>query len=210
MKLFLQFGHLIVLFLIILLAIISLHHNGKFERLFSKDTSTDSVIDKVDYDKDGITDYQDILEGAIKFISLMPKYKDEYYDGGYPSGPYYVSSDILWYSLQNAGYDFKKLLEEDIKTSPDKYGNVKVNDSSFRKIYLIDTYLKRNVESLSKDKDFYPGDIIVYKNDIAIISTKKNKDGIYYILHHDGKNNYEDDGLFREKIEGHYRWRLNK
>lgn len=210
MKIFLRFGNLLVLALILILATISFYKTGLYDKLFKKTTTVEIIKSNIDKDNDGIDDYTDILEGARKFIKAEPKYKSKYYDGGYPIDEYRVCTDIIWYALKNAGYDFKTLIDEDIKQNKDAYDkDVGDTNIDFRRVRNIKVYLDRNALSLSVDKDFNPGDIVVYKNHIAIVSDKQNKNGENYILHQHAFYNYEDDGLFRDKIIGHYRWELN-
>lgn len=200
-----------MLALIILLAIISFYHTGLFGKIFNK--SYVSLITKsdIDYDNDDIDDYSDILEGAKKFIDKKPRYKSAYYDGGYPTDDNYVCTDIIWFALKNAGYDFKKLIDEDISNNKKEYDeDVGDKNIDFRRVRNISVFLERNTMSLSVSSidTFNPGDIVVYKDHIAIVSDRKNSKGINYILHHDGYHDYEDNGLFRKDIIGHYRWRL--
>ncbi len=200
-----------MLALIILLAIISFYHTGLFGKIFNK--SYVSLITKsdIDYDNDDIDDYSDVLEGAKKFIDKKPRYKSAYYDGGYPTDDNYVCTDIIWFALKNAGYDFKKLIDEDISNNKKEYDeDVGDKNIDFRRVRNINVFLERNTMSLSVSSidTFNPGDIVVYKDHIAIVSDRKNSKGINYILHHDGYHDYEDDGLFRKDIIGHYRWRL--
>ena len=200
-----------MLALIILLAIISFYHTGLFGKIFNKSyvsLITKSDIDYVNYD---IDDYSDILEGAKKFIDKKPRYKSAYYDGGYPTDDNYVCTDIIWFALKNAGYDFKKLIDEDISNNKKEYDeDVGDKNIDFRRVRNINVFLERNTMSLSVSSidTFNPGDIVVYKDHIAIVSDRKNSKGINYILHHDGYHDYEDNGLFRKDIIGHYRWRL--
>lgn len=207
MKYFLQFGHLIVLALIILLGIIAFNTLGYKDKLFDKPSYTEIIKSDIDKDNDGVDDYQDILDGAKKFIANKPKYKSKYYDSGYPNDEYMVCSDIIWYSLKNAGYDFKELIDEDIKQNKDKYdSDVGDTNIDFRRVRNILVYLENNALKLNNDGDFNPGDIVVYKNHIAIVSDKVNKDGVNYILHQHPSEPYEYNGLYKNKIIGHYRW----
>ena len=209
MKLFLRFGNYLVLFLIIILAIISFYKTGVYEKVFKKSTTGEIIKSDIDKDSDGIDDYTDILDGAKKFIKDEPKYKSKYYEGGYPTDEYRVCTDVIWYALDNAGYDFKSLIDEDIKNNKDNYdSDVGDPNIDFRRVRNIKVFLDRNVKVLKNDEDFNPGDIVVYKNHIAIVSDKVNKKGENYIIHQHAFYNYEDDGLFREKIVGHYRWEL--
>ena len=176
---------------------------------YLKSSTIEIIKSDIDKDNDGIDDYSDILEGAKKFIKSEPKYKSKYYNGGYPTDEYRVCTDLIWYALDNAGYDFKALIDEDIKTNKDAYdSDVGDTNIDFRRVRNIKVYLDRNVKSLSLDKDFNPGDIVVYKNHIAIVSDKVNKRKENYIIHQHAFYNYEDDGLFRDEIIGHYRWEI--
>lgn len=207
MKLVLRFGHLIVLMLIILLAIIAFNDLGYKDKFFDKPSYTDVIKSDIDKDNDGIDDYQDILDGAKKFIETKPKYKSKYYDGGYPTDEYRVCTDIIWYSLKNAGYDFKSLIDEDIENNKSKYdSDVGDTNIDFRRVRNILVYLENNALKLKNDGNFNPGDIVVYKDHIAIVSDKVNKNGINYILHEHPVEPYEYDGLYKRNIIGHFRW----
>ena len=207
MKLFLRFGNYLVLFLILILTVISFYKTGLYDKIFKKSSTIEIIKSDIDKDNDGIDDYSDILEGAKKFIKDEPKYKSKYYDGGYPTDEYRVCTDLIWYALDNAGYDFKALIDEDIKKNKEAYdSDVGDTNIDFRRVRNIKVYLDRNVRSLSLYKDFNPGDIVVYKNHIAIVSDKVNKRKENYIIHQHAFYNYEDDGLFRDEIIGHYRW----
>ena len=55
-----------------------------------------------------------------------------------------------------------------------------------------------------------PGDIVVFSpSHIGIISDKRNKDGIPYLIHHGGQPNKEEDCIIKRDMEitGHYRWK---
>ena len=196
-----------MLFLILILTVISFYKTGLYDKIFKKSSTIEIIKSDIDKDNDGIDDYSDILEGAKKFIKDEPKYKSKYYEGGYPTDEYRVCTDLIWYALNNAGYDFKTLIDEDIKKNKEAYdSDVGDTNIDFRRVRNIKVYLDRNVRSLSLYKDFNPGDIVVYKNHIAIVSDKVNKRKENYIIHQHAFYNYEDDGLFRDEIIGHYRW----
>ena len=214
MKFFLQFCLLLVLFLILLLAIISLNELGYLDKWKTSDIEVPFITSDVDYDSDGIDDYTDILNGARSFIAMNPKYKSAYYAEGYPDDGYYVCSDLIWYALSEAGYDFKEMIDKDIKNNQSDY-DIDVIDSNidFRRVRNIRVFLEKYTEKLTTDASDYTawqgGDIVVYEDHIGIVSDKRNSKGISYIIHHDGYHNYEEDGLTRKKIVGHYRFNLN-
>ena len=51
---------------------------------YAKDFGIEVLKSKNDEDGDGIDDYTDILEGAKLEAERKPRYKSEYYVGGYP------------------------------------------------------------------------------------------------------------------------------
>ncbi len=214
MKFFLQFGHLLVLFLILLLTIICLNELGYLDKWKVSDIEVEFIKSSVDKDSDGIDDYTDILNGARSFIAMKPNYKSAYYASGYPDDGNYVCTDLIWYALSEAGYDFKEMIDEDIKNNQSDY-DIDVIDSNidFRRVRNIRVFLEKYTEKLTTDASDYTawqgGDIVVYEDHIGIVSDKRNNKGISYIIHHDGYHNYEEDGLTRKKIVGHYRFNLN-
>lgn len=216
MKNFLRFGHILVLFLVLLLVIIALDEFGYLPKISygDEDFTIDFQESLVDYDNDGVDDYTDILNGAKEFVAMKPKYKSNYYAGGYPDDGYYVCTDLIWYALDEAGYNFKEMLDEDIQENQSDY-DIDIIDSNidFRRVHNIRVFLEKYTESLTLDANDYTnwqgGDIVVYEDHIGIVSDKRNSEGISYIIHHDGHHNYEEDGLTRKKIVGHYRFNLN-
>jgi uncharacterized protein YijF (DUF1287 family) len=175
----------------------------------------------IDYDNDGIDDYTDILNGAKEEGKKRPHYKSAYYEGGYPPEGEGVCTDIIWRALKSAGYNLKDLVDEDIKNHTELYTRITNIDSNidFRRVYNLHVFLENNTLSLTTDineiEEFQPGDILVFQNDkhIGIVSDKRNKRGIPYLIHHTGTlhnqmNNLEEDVLASYQIIGHYRFAL--
>ena len=82
----------------------------------------------------------------------------------------------------------------------------------FRRVRNLDVYFKNNTLSLTTDinkiEEWQGGDIIVFKKHIGIISDKRNKSGIPFVIHHANpyQIRYEEDILEgRTDIIGHYR-----
>lgn len=107
------------------------------------------------------------------------------------------------------------LVNEDIKNNKENY-KIEVIDKNidFRRVRNLDVYFKNNSISLTTDlsdiKEWQGGDIIVFKDHIGIISDKRNKKGIPFLIHHANplQVNYEEDVLElygRDYIIGHYR-----
>ena len=184
---------------------------------YANDFDIETVISKKDYDNDGIDDYTDILQGAKIEAENEPTYKSTYYSGGYPPDNEGVCTDVIWRALKNAGYSLKDMVDEDIKNNVDKYPRVDGKPDSnidFRRVPNLKVYFERNqinlTTDLSKIEEWQPGDIVVFgSSHIGIISDKRNKKGIPYLLHNGGQPLREEDILEvynkYEPITGHYR-----
>lgn len=184
---------------------------------YAKDFDIETVISKTDCDNDGIDDYTDILQGAKIEAENKPTYKSAYYSGGYPPDNEGVCTDVIWRALKNAGYLLKDMVDEDIKNNIDKYPRVDGKPDSnidFRRVPNLKVYFERNqinlTTDLSKIEEWQPGDIVVFgSSHIGIISDKRNKKGIPYLLHNGGQPLREEDILevynIYEPITGHYR-----
>ena len=184
---------------------------------YANDFDIETVISKKDYDNDGIDDYTDILQGAKIEAENKPTYKSTYYSGGYPPDNEGVCTDVIWRALKNAGYSLKDMVDEDIKNNVDKYPRVDGKPDSnidFRRVSNLKVYFERNqinlTTDLSKIEEWQPGDIVVFgSSHIGIISDKRNKKGIPYLLHNGGQPLREEDILEvynkYEPIIGHYR-----
>ena len=174
-----------------------------------------TYISNVDKDNDGIDDQTDILNSVREYLKTKPKYKSKYYASGYPDDEYGVCTDVVAWGLKGAGYDLMELVNEDINRKRENY-NIKTVDKNidFRRAENLNIYFKNNsivlTTELSKIQEWQGGDIIVFKNHIGIISDKRNKKGIPYLIHHMSpmQVNYEEDVLElygQDYIIGHYR-----
>ena len=181
------------------------------------DFNIDTIISSTDYDNDGIDDYSDILQGAKIEAEKKTKYKSAYYAGGYPPDTEGVCTDMVWRALKNAGYLLKDMVDEDIKNNVDEYPRVNGKPDpniDFRRVPNLKVYFERNQISLTTDlskiEEWQQGDIVVLGNShIGIISDKRNKKGIPYLLHNAGQLLREEDVLEiynkYNPITGHYR-----
>ena len=175
----------------------------------------ETYISSIDKDNDGIDDQTDILNNVKKYIQTKPKYQSKYYNTGYPNDEYGVCTDVVGFGLKDAGYNLMELVNEDIINNKENY-NIETIDKNidFRRVRNLNVYLKNNhislTTDLSKIEEWQGGDIIVFKDHIGIISDKRNKKGIPFLIHHANpiQVNYEEDVLeLYEKayIIGHYR-----
>ncbi len=166
-----------------------------------------------DEDGDGIDDQTDILQGALDYINTRPKYKSKYYTAGYPDDGYGVCTDVVANALKAAGYDLMDLVSEDIAKHPDDY-DIEEPDKNidFRRVKNLKVFFKNNAISLTTDvhdiENWQGGDIVIFRNHIGIVSDRRNKDGVPYVIHHSDRyqTSYEQDILeSRDDIVGHYR-----
>ena len=190
------------------------YQNTSAERLPDR---YDGVIEQIhsaaDEDRDGMDDQTDILEGALHYVSSRPKYKSRYYQTGYPDDGYGVCTDVVAYALRYAGYDLMALIEADIQANPNDY-NIEEPDIhiDFRRVRNLKVYFAHAALSLTTDvsaiEEWQGGDIVIFQNHIGIVSDRRNRDGVPYVIHHNGpwQKTYEQDILEdRDDIIGHYR-----
>ena len=183
----------------------------------AEDFGITTIKSNTDKDGDGIDDYTDILLGARAEAERKPEYKSVYYAGGYPPDTEGVCTDVIWRALRDAGYCLKDMVDEDIANNPEAYPRVNGKPEpniDFRRVPNLKVYFERNHITLTNDltqiAEWQPGDIVVFgSKHIGIISDKRNKKGIPYLIHNGGQPNREEDILELynefEPISGHYR-----
>ena len=203
---------LIVLIIVVLYVLYRFNYIPH-KKYTNEDFNIKTYISKTDKDNDGIDDQTDILNNVRNYIKTNPKYKSKYYATGYPNDEYGVCTDVVAFGLKGAGYDLMNLVNEHIKTNRNLY-DIDVIDKNidFRRVQNLKVYLDNNTIVLTNDinklKEWQGGDIVVFKNHIGIVSDKRNKKGIPFIIHHANpyQRYYEEDILeYRNDIIGHYR-----
>ena len=203
---------LIVLIIVVLYALYRFNYIPH-KKYTNDDFNIKTYISKTDKDNDGIDDQTDILNNVRNYIKTNPKYKSKYYATGYPNDEYGVCTDVVTFGLKGAGYDLMNLVNEHIKSNRNLY-DIDVIDKNidFRRVQNLKVYLDNNAIALTNDinkiKEWQGGDIVVFKNHIGIVSDKRNKKGIPFIIHHANpyQRYYEEDILeYRNDIIGHYR-----
>ena len=203
---------IIIIVLIVLLYAFSIIPHKKYS---NSDFNIETYISNIDKDNDGIDDQTDILNNVREYIKTKPKYKSKYYGTGYPDDEYGVCTDVVANGLKNAGYDLMELVNEDVLKHKADY-NIEIVDKNidFRRVRNLDIYFKNNSISLTTDlykiEEWQGGDIIVFKDHIGVISDKRNKNGVPFLIHHANpmQINYEEDVLElygKDYIIGHYR-----
>ncbi len=211
----------IIIFLIVIIVIVGIciilykFNIIPHKYYYNKDFNIETYISSIDKDNDGIDDQTDILNNVRNYIATKPKYKSKYYGTGYPDDEYGVCVDVVAFGLKDAGYDLMELVNEDVKNNRENY-NIEIIDKNidFRRVGNLNIYFKNNSISLTTDlkkiEEWQGGDIIVFKDHIGIVSDKRNRKGIPFLIHHMGVTqiNYEEDVLElygQDYIIGHYR-----
>jgi len=211
----------ILLFTIILIMIVAsiFSYCGIFQgrKYTLSEFGIDIIKSTVDYNNNGIDDYTDILNGAKIDAKNKPKYKSEYYNGGYPPDNIGVCTDVIWRAFKNAGYSLKNMLDNDIKNNKNDY-NIDIIDNNidFRRVVNLRVFFDKYATTLTNDiddiKEWMPGDIVIFGNNkhIGIVSNYRNSEGIAYIIHNGGQPVREENYLVRAKITKHYRFDASK
>lgn len=165
-----------------------------------------------DQDQDGIDDQTDILQSTRQYLATQPQYQSKYYAGGYPDDHYGVCTDVVAQGLKGAGYDLRELIHQDVLQNPDEY-DIDIPDQNidFRRVKNLETWFRRHAQSLTADPyritEWQGGDIVIFPDHIGIVSDKRNRHGVPFLLHHYSpmQATYEEDALENYQIIGHYR-----
>lgn len=172
----------------------------------------ETVKSPVDFDKDGVDDYTDIMLGARLDAKKHPKYDGSYWDGGYPPDNIGVCTDVIWRAFKNAGYSLKDMVDKDVEENLEMYP-MKVQDKNidFRRVTVLKVFFSRYAQQLTLDTvqkdEWQPGDIAIFEDrHIGIVSDKRNKHGTPYLIHNGAQPMREEDALNKGEITGHYRF----
>lgn len=204
---------LLIAFIITIVYILYILNYFPHKKYTNKDFNIETYISSIDKDNDGIDDQTDILNNVRKYIETKPIYKSKYYASGYPDDEYGVCTDVVAFGLKDAGYDLMMLVNEDIKNNRDKY-DIEIIDKNidFRRVSNLKIFFDNNTISLTTDiyeiEEWQGGDIVIFDGHIGIVSDKRNKNGVVFIIHHAHpyQRYYEEDILEnRDNIVGHYR-----
>lgn len=208
----------IILVMLLIIGVATYFLTQKYKRVYTaKEFDIETVYSKIDYNQNGVDDYTDILLGARKDAENHPTYESAYYSGGYPPENEGVCTDVVWRAFKNAGYDLKNMIDEDIKNHTKDYPAVNGKPDpniDFRRVRNLKIYFKKICYTLTNDikeiKEWQPGDIVIFGNShIGIISDKRNKEGIPYLIHNAAQPLREEDALElwdnNTPITAHYR-----
>ena len=180
----------ILVFIIIFFCIMVLFLLNHFvivkEYYKASDFKIKTIYSNIDFNKNGIDDYSDFLLGAKKVIN-----KNEVYE------------NFIVKVFKYAGYDLDKMVER-------YYEDYNLDIGKKDRISMYKSFINSNALKVDVDFDkielFQPGDFVFLQDGIGVLSDKRNKDGISFIVMiNDGKV-VEEDCLEDLKISGHYRF----
>lgn len=183
----------------------------------------DRVLAGHDEDGDGHDDLEDFVVAARAYVAQEPRYRDGYYQGGYPPPGVGVCTDVVWAGLAGAGYDLKAMVDEDIRRHPEAYPRVGGRSDpniDFRRVQNLCAFFSRRGTSLTTEvrpgdavnlRQWQGGDIVAFGGryeHIAVVSDRRRRDGVPYLLHNAGPWATEGDALttWSGPIIGHYRF----
>ena len=182
----------------------------------AKDFGIKTVKSSVDFDKDGTDDYSDFLLGARKDAENHPRYDGSYQKNGWPPDNIGVCADVIWRAFKEAGYDLRAMVDADVKARTGEYPAVDRPDSKidFRRVKNLKVFFEKYGISLTLDPaetdKWQPGDIVIFGDNkhIGMVSDRRTKDGVTWIIHNAGQKEREEDYLARDSmgITGHYRF----
>ena len=195
---------------------------GIFENKAALEQDFPRIRSKRDANKNSLSDTDDFILGAREEAQRRPFYRSAYYKGGYPPDHEGVCTDVIWRAFRHAGYDLKSMVDADIRANRSAYPRAAKPDPNidFRRVPNLKTFFARHGLTLPTriipgDRDnlagWQPGDIVTFTNPdhIAILSDKRNAEGIPLLLHNDGPVASEADSFmfwYGRGITGHYRF----
>jgi hypothetical protein len=157
-------------------------------------------ISSHDQNGNGTPDALDLVAGARQEVTGHTLYDASYYQGGYPPPGRGACTDLVWRAFQQAGYNLKDMVDQDIRDHPGAYGTTGQHPDpniDFRRAGNLDIFFKRHAQSLTTQVtpgdvsnliQWQPGDIVVFGNGghIGIISDQRRSDGVPLLIHNAG------------------------
>lgn len=181
------------------------------------------VVAEPDANGNGVPDALDFVAGARREVQRHTRYDAGYYAGGYPPEGRGACTDVIAWAFREAGYDLKKMVDEDIRRAPAAYGETGKHPDpniDFRRVANLIVFFRRHAQELTTvvrpgDQEnltqWQPGDIVVFGppyEHIGIISDKRRPDGVPYLIHNAAPVATEGDFLLRwpSRITHHFRY----
>jgi uncharacterized protein YijF (DUF1287 family) len=205
----------IIIIAIFTIVVLTIMNNNFVPKTYYKasDFNIKTLYSDFDYDMDNIDDYSAFVFGARKDAQKKPIYISKYYEDSYPPDNEGVCTDVIWRAFKQAGYSLRDMIDEDIKNNPTDYPHIKYRDKNidFRRVINQKIFFEKYSLILTTNTkqigEWQPGDIVIFEDKhIGIISDRRNRDGVPFVIHNGGQQNREEDYLTKKKITGHYRF----
>lgn len=208
---------IIIIFTIGVLTIMDYYNLIPKEYYKASDFDIKTIHSEVDFDGDKVDDYTDFILGARQDAENFPVYISKYYEDAYPPDHEGVCTDVVWRAFKNAGYSLRDMMDYDIMNNPDDYEAIKTRDNNidFRRVVnqkvFFDKYAIKLTLDVEEIEEWQPGDIVFIENNhVGIISDRRTKDGITYVIHNRGQPVREENFLTKREVTGHYRFDASK
>lgn len=167
----------------------------------------------------------DIAKAAELRTKSLVIYNGAYYDIDYPMGdvPSHIGvcTDVVIRTFRALGVDLQEEVHKDMAAFFDQYPSARIwgmkrpdHNIDHRRVPNLQVYFERQGAALTPSQngaDYLPGDIVTWmlpgnKPHIGIVSSEKNNNNRYDIVHNIGYGPMSNDMLFDYPITGHYRY----
>jgi len=166
-----------------------------------------------------------IVSAARAQVGKTTIYDSSYIRLDYPGGDVPIErgvcTDVVIRALRDAlDMDLQKLVHEDMKAAFLRYPNIwglKRPDPNIdhRRVPNLQCYLQRKGCSITVTRekgDYMPGDLVTCtvppnQPHMMIVSDRKTREGIPFVIHNIGGGTKEENRLFEFPLTGHYRIR---
>lgn len=178
------------------------------------------IKSEVDFNNNGRDDYKDFVRGAHKAATSQTVETDseDHSFSEIKETAIDHCTNVIWRAFKEAGYSLQQMVEADIRANLPVYAaatEIGSADSNYRRVQILRVFFDRYAQTLSNIPtndlgQFQPGDIIVYGSrfdHIGIVSDKRSKEGIPYLIHDLNQKTLEEDVLLETgAITRHYRF----
>lgn len=165
----------------------------------------------------------DLVAAARSQIGITVRYDPAYVPLDYPGGDAPrdrgVCTDVVIRALRDAfGLDLQRRVHLDMRAHfwhyPQHWGLSRPDPNiDHRRVPNLETFFERQGWALAVTTDpstYRPGDMVTcivppHLPHIMIVSDRKNRTGVPYVIHNIGAGVREEDRLFEFELTGHYR-----
>lgn len=211
----------IVSLVLLAVAVVEMYRQGVIPHhaYMEQDFHIERVVSAYDYNKNKVDDYTDFLLGAREDAANYPYFETTTgQEENVSQDKRDVCPGMIWRAFWKAGYNLKGMVNEDIKANKAWYPAIKGDydpETDFHQVENLKVFFERYALNLTTDPyeiaEWQPGDIVIFGADhIGVISDKRNRQGIPYLIHTCSYPNVEGDVLVQlhesDPVSGHYRF----